>query len=55
MEIDLTGYEIARRNMIAFAEHFDKNETMTKEEWFSIQKEVLNKLKKEMRKKDGQN
>ena len=46
---DLTLYEIARRNMIAFADFFHKNETMTKEEWFRLQKEVLEKIKREIK------
>lgn len=48
--MDLTLYELARRNMIAFANFFHENETMTKEEWFMLQKKVLSEFKKEVRK-----
>lgn len=48
--MDITLYEVARRNMIAFAEFFHKNETMTKEEWFTLQKKVLEEIKKEIKK-----
>ena len=39
--------EIARYNMIAFCEYFVKNKTMTEEQFFKIQKEVIIKWKKE--------
>ena len=49
--MDLTLFEVARRNMIAFAEFFHMNETMTKEDWFRLQKEVLEKIKIEIKDK----
>lgn len=49
---DLTIYEIARRNMVAFSEHYIKKENMSKNEWFNIQKDVLDKFSKEMKKKE---
>jgi hypothetical protein len=38
---DLTLYELARRNMIAFSEYYVNHTFMSKDEWFKIQKQVL--------------
>lgn len=42
--IDLTLYEVARRNMVKFAKHYINNELMTKEQWFLLQEEVLKEI-----------
>jgi len=43
-----SALEVARRNMVAFAEHFTKHMMMSRDEWFEIQRNVLDKFKKEL-------
>lgn len=45
-------YEIARRNMVLFTAHFITHNTMTKEQFFKLQKKVLKDMKKESSLKD---
>ncbi len=45
--IDLNIYEIARRNMIVFCNFYIINDNMTKDDFFRLQKEVLEKIKSE--------
>ena len=48
MVFDLFKYEIARRNMLIFCEHFKINDVMTKDDFFDLQKFVLEDVKKIM-------
>lgn len=47
--IDLTLVEVMRRNMVAFCEHFIENETMSKDDFYDLQKKVIDEIKKEMK------
>ena len=46
--LNLTIYEVARRNMVAFANFFIVHNSMTKKEWFDIQKKVLKEFDEEL-------
>jgi hypothetical protein len=45
--INLTLIEIMRRNMVEFSRHFITHKTMTKNEFFKIQKAVIKQMEKE--------